>query len=161
MASEGQKAASESPLRLAIEALHGRARALSEYYSVYRSGAGPGPVAAAISGSASCATISSACRPGPGTCRWPIAGPGGGARSIGSVACSAVTGASRPAGLLAPVTAEHATEPMERAPPPGPAIGHRQVPGPGLQADDIVAQLADPLMAAATGPGPAPERYTE
>ena len=41
MASEGQKAASESPLRLAIEALHGRARALSEYYSVYRSGAGP------------------------------------------------------------------------------------------------------------------------
>ena len=27
MASEGQKAASESPLRLAIEALHGRARA--------------------------------------------------------------------------------------------------------------------------------------
>ena len=41
MASEGQKAVSESPLRLAIEALHGRARALSEYYSVYRSGAGP------------------------------------------------------------------------------------------------------------------------
>ena len=29
-----------------------------------------------------------------------------------------------PAGLLAPVTAEHATEPMERAPPPGPAIRH-------------------------------------
>ena len=58
-----------------------------------------------------------------------------------------------PAGLLAPITAEHATEPVERAPPPGPAIGHRQVPGPGLQADDIVAQLADPLMAAATGPG--------
>lgn len=41
MASDGQKAVSESPLRLAIEALHGRARALSEYYSVYRSGAGP------------------------------------------------------------------------------------------------------------------------
>ena len=41
MASQGQKAVSESPLRLAIEALHGRARALSEYYSVYRSGAGP------------------------------------------------------------------------------------------------------------------------
>lgn len=41
MASEGQKAVSESPLRLAIEALHGRARALSEYYSVYRSGGGP------------------------------------------------------------------------------------------------------------------------
>ncbi len=40
MASERQKAVSESPLRLAIEALHGRARALSEYYSVYRSGAG-------------------------------------------------------------------------------------------------------------------------
>lgn len=41
MASEGKKAVSDSPLRLAIEALHGRARALSEYYSVYRSGAGP------------------------------------------------------------------------------------------------------------------------
>ena len=40
MASGGQTAVSESPLRLAIEALHGRARALSEYYSVYRSGAG-------------------------------------------------------------------------------------------------------------------------
>jgi len=40
MGSEVNKTA-ESPLRLAIEALQSRARALSEYHSVYRAGAGP------------------------------------------------------------------------------------------------------------------------
>ncbi len=42
MGSEVKKAVADSPLRLAVEALHGRSRALSEYLSVYRSGAGPG-----------------------------------------------------------------------------------------------------------------------
>ena len=82
-------------LELELDAPLGRAEVPSPEGAA---GPAPGPVAAAISGSANCATILSACRPGPGTCQWRIAGPGGGARSTGSVACSAVTGGGRPAG---------------------------------------------------------------
>ena len=80
MASEGQKAASESPLRLAIEALHGRARALSEYYSVYRSGAGPRARGRRHQRVRELRHDIVRLQAWAGTCRWPIAGPGGGAR---------------------------------------------------------------------------------